>query len=131
LRRLQRLVRAQFELLRLLEAGIAAERRREDELGQTRADTLAASERISKEGLAFYAATLRRLAELDRSMAGSRAARRELFARLLSVRGRQEASQRRLDTLLEAHNRKMLMEETTETVLTLQEKATGKRGVVK
>jgi hypothetical protein len=129
--RLQRIARAQSELARLLEGRIAVEQRRGEDLLHARAGTAAALERMSREGLMFYAAALRRLSELDRAVAGNEAIRRDLLAKLLAARSRQDVLQQRANAQAAAVERRQLTEETAETVAAMQERATGKPDVVK
>lgn len=130
-KRLHRLAEAQSDLAELLERQIAAERQRGRELAAARDGTFAALTRLSTEGLAFYAAALRRLAELDEAVASSEAQRRDLLGRLLAARGRQEVLQRRADAEIARSERRALFEQTTESVVARQIKATGKGDMLK
>ena len=130
-KRLQRLARAQSDLSRLLEMRIAAEQRNGEELAQARVGMAAALERMSREGLMFYAAALRRLSELDKAAADSEAFRRDLMGKLLAARSRQDTLQRKADAQAAIEERKILMDEAAETVIAMQEKAPGKRDVIK
>ncbi|PZF77378.1 hypothetical protein DK847_08640 [Aestuariivirga litoralis] len=129
--RLQRLARAQADLAELLESKIAASQRRGNDLASTRAGTLAALERISMEGLTFYAAALRRLTELDNATIENDALRRDLLAQLRQVRTRQDALQRKADAQAAVMMRRMMNAEIGETALAMQEKAPRKGGVLK
>lgn len=129
-RRLQRLIRAQADLAQLLEIRIAEGEQRGRQLAEARAGTVGALDRLSTAGLAFYASALRHLDELDRKIAGNDSSKRELLAKLLVARARQEVLHRRAGEQLAAQARRTLMEETQEVVLAMQEKAPGKRDVL-
>lgn len=130
-RRLLRLARAQADMASLLELRFETETRRGAELLLTRADTMAALERTSTAGLVFYAAGLRRLAEIDGAIAASEQSRREIAKRLLGVRRRQEGLMRRARTYQEKGERKAEEDEALEVALAMADKATGKNDVVK
>ncbi|MFO1131775.1 MAG: hypothetical protein U1E16_07190 [Hyphomicrobiales bacterium] len=115
----------------LLELRFETETRRGAELLLTRADTMAALERTSTAGLVFYAAGLRRLAEIDGAIAASEQSRREIAKRLLGVRRRQEGLMRRARTYQEKGERKAEEDEALEVALAMADKATGKNDVVK
>lgn len=83
------------------------------------------------EGLTFYAAALRRLAELDNATIENDALRRDLLAQLRQVRTRQDALQRKADAQADVMMRRMMNAEIGETALAMQEKAPRKGGVLK
>jgi hypothetical protein len=130
-RRLLRLARSQADMAALLEHRFETETQRGAELAQIKAGTLAALERTSTAGLVFYAAALRRLAEIDEAIATNEQARREVAKHLLQVKRRQEGLMRRAGELQEIHDRKLTEEETRDVALAMADKATGKHDVVK
>ncbi|MCA3554261.1 hypothetical protein [Aestuariivirga sp.] len=130
-KRLLRLARAQADLTRLLEGKIAAERQCQEEFRQTRLDTLSALEQVSAAGLVFYPAALRRLCDIDASIAASEREARALAARLLMARGREDVLLRRAGEAAARRQRHVAMEEGREAALAMAEKAPGKPGVVK
>ncbi|MCA3561389.1 MAG: hypothetical protein IOC82_10235 [Aestuariivirga sp.] len=94
-------------------------------------DTLSALERASTAGLVFYAAALRRLSNLDASIAASEREARALTARLLMTRGREDVLLRRAGEAATLQRLHAAMEEGREAALAMAEKAPGKPGVVK
>lgn len=129
--RLLRLARAQGDMAALLEHKFESEAHKGAELAHVRSGTLSALERISTSGLVFYAAALRRLAEIDGAIAASEQVRRELSRKLLQARKRQEGLMRRAGDFLEKRERKIAEEEAREVGLAMADKATGKQEVVK
>lgn len=131
LRRLLRLARAQSDMASLLEHKLRSEDARLRELEATKSGTLAALERACTAGLVFYAAALKRLTEIDTSLATSERVRGGLGTKLLQARHRQETLLRRAGELQVAIARKTNDEEARDTALAMHEKATGKDGVLK
>ena len=129
--RLLRLARAQGDMAAILEHRFESETQKGLELSHVRSGTLSALERISTAGLVFYAAALRRLAEIEGAIADSEQVRRELARKLLQARKRQEGLVRRAGELREKHERKMAEEEARDVGLAMADKATGKHQVVK
>lgn len=130
-RRLRRLARAQADLADLLEHRFESEARKGTELAHVKSGTLSALERISTSGLVFYAAALRRLAEVDAAIAMSEQVRRDLARKLLQARRRQETLMRRALELQRTQDRKVAAEEAREVALAMTDKATGKPHVMK
>lgn len=130
-RRLRRLARAQADLADLLEHRFESEARKGTELAHVKSGTFSALERISTSGLVFYAAALRRLAEVDAAIAMSEQVRRDLARKLLQARRRQETLMRRALEQQQTQDRKVVTEEAREVALAMADKATGKPHVMK
>lgn len=130
-KRLLRLARAQADMASLLELRFETETRKGVVLVQNRLGTLAALERASTSGLVFYAAGLRRLAEIDGAIAVNEQSKRDVAKQLLQARRRQESLMRRAGELQEAGERKNAEEDAREVALAMAKKATGKNDVVK
>lgn len=129
-KRLLRLTRAQSDLARLLESRLAAERQRQDRLQLTRVETTAALEGVSRAGLSFHAAALRRLAEIDTALLKSEQTVGELLHKLLQARTRKDALLQKASETRITGERKQLFSDLSDAVELMREKAPGKRGVL-
>ena len=129
-RRLRRLVRAQLDMCELLESKLRAERSRLEMLKDARSGVIATLDRASMEGLAYYSAALRRLAELDNALCRHESTAASLQTRLLQARVRHDALARRAAVQGDELARKEQEDNTLESVLLAATRATGKSGVV-
>lgn len=129
-RRLARLARTQSELVRLLDIKISAGRHRLGELEQIEASILSALDRLGGAGLALYAATVRRLADIDGAKKTTEQEIAECNRTLLKVRIRQEVLTRRAEQARLSNERKAMEGEALEVTLAIHRKATGKHRVL-
>jgi len=127
--RLVRLSSTQMERARLLEARVISARQQMDELEQTIGGTVAALDRAGGAGLMFYAAAMRRLADLNRTRELRRKALDDLTRKLVKAKISQDVLERRVGAVRLVEERKLLEDETRESALLL--KASGKHIVMK
>lgn len=128
--RLQRLARAQGEMLRALEAQLAQEERKAFALSATRAELDALTSEGDSDRLALLPAALRRMADAETRLKRTLMVVDSLRRQLLSAKSRQKALTAKARLLRQALERKQVEEEALESVLAAAAKASRKHDVL-
>ena len=130
-KRLLRLARAQLHLASMLEQRLVAEQVQLNAAEESRLATIAALDRVSIAGLAFYAAAMRRLSQVDKDITSRKSVVRDLSSQLLRARSRQDILAERAAELESVRVRENVEEESREIALGMRGKAAGKHHVLK